>query len=141
MPTLQEKVLQLKLEAAGAKRLADWYEKQIAEHGLQKVEAFYLKRLGLNHIEVKAEFEGLQLRRQPRDTEKIAVKGVAQAQDSGKTQLTNVLLALRQDLISDGLEGIATLSPAQYHTLVLKPSSVHRESLRDRLISVYRQGR
>jgi hypothetical protein len=139
---LQEKVLQLKLEGAIAIRHAQWWEKQAKLHGWAKTEAFYSQKLGLNHIERKGvEFDGLQLSREPKEHEKIAVKGVAMAQESGKSQITSLLLGLRADLISDGLKGIATLSPANYHELVLQASSEHRRSLRDRLINIYRNGR
>jgi hypothetical protein len=139
---LQEKVLQLKLEGAIAIRHAQWWEKQAKLHGWAKTEAFYSQKLGLNHIERKGvEFDGLQLSREPKEHEKIAVKGVAMAQESGKSQITSLLLGLRADLISDGLKGIATLSPANYHELVLQASSEHRRSLRDRLINIYRGGR
>ena len=139
---LQEKVLQLKLEGAIAIRHAQWWEKQAKIHGWAKTEAFYSQKLGLNHIERKGvEFDGLHLSREPKEHEKIAVKGVAMAQESGKSQITSLLLGLRSDLISDGLKGIATLSPANYHELVLQVSSEHRRSLRDRLINIYRGGR
>jgi len=139
--TLQEKILQLKLDAAVALRHAQWWERQVAQHGITHVEAFYTQKLGLNHIETKAEFDGLQLRRQPRESERIAVKGVAMAQTSAQARLSSLLLGLRSELISDGLKGISQLTPAEYPQLVLQVSAEFRRSLRDRLIATYREGR
>lgn len=141
MPTLAEKVLSLKLNAYLAGRTAMFWEQKIKEHGERKAEEFYL-HLGHNHIERKsAEWEGLTLRRQPREAEKIAVKGVFQAQESAKEQIGKVFLALRAKLISDGLEGIEKLPVAQYHELTLQAPPETRQSLRDRLITTYQQGR
>lgn len=138
---LQQKVLQLKLQGAMAVRHALWWEKQISIHGETKATAFYTS-LGLNHLEKKSvEFDGLTLRREPRETEKIAVKGVSQAQESSKEKITTILLELRPELISDGLKGIKKLEPATYHELTLTASSEIRTSLRDRLIRVHRDGR
>jgi hypothetical protein len=44
-------------------------------------------------------------------------------------------------LITDGLKGIKKLEPATYHELTLQVSSEARNSLRDRLVKVHRQGR
>lgn len=138
---LQEKVLQLKLQGAMQVRHALWWERQIKTHGEVKAEAFY-RYLGLNHIERKGyDYEGLTLSREPKEHEKIAVKGVAQAQESAKESIGKVLLSLRETLISDGLKGIENLSPATYHTLVLETPPESRSDLRDRLTKVYRQGR
>ena len=138
---LQEKVLQLKLQGAMQVRHALWWERQIKTHGEIKAEAFY-RHLGLNHIERKGyDFEGLTLSREPKEHEKIAVKGIAQAQESAKESIGKVLLSLRETLISDGLKGIQKLDPATYHTLVLETPPESRSDLRDRLTKVYRQGR
>lgn len=138
---LQEKVRQLKLQGAMQVRHALWWERQIKTHGERKAEAFY-RHLGLNHIERKGvEWEGLTLSREPKEHEKIAVKGVSQAQETSKEQIGKILLKLRDSLISDGLKGIRELSPAQYHTLILETPAEFRSSLRDRLIRVYREGR
>lgn len=141
MATLQEKVLQLRLEAAAAKRLADWYDTAIVTHGIARVEHFYTKQLGLNHIERKVEWEGLQLRRQPRSTEQLAVKGVAVAQNEAQGHLSAILLDLRALLVRDGLQAIVALEPADYHKLVLDADDAHRLRLRKQLLTVYRQGR
>lgn len=139
--SLQEKILKLKLDAAMAARHVSFWEKQIATHGEIKATAAYTA-LGLNHLGAKSfDFDGLTLRREPRETEKIAVKGVSQAQESSKEKIGAILLKLREDLISDGLKGIKKLEPATYHELTLTASSEIRESLRDRLIKVHRQGR
>lgn len=141
MQTLASKILRLKLDAYLAGRTAAFWQQQIKTHGEQKAEAFY-RHLGLNHLPAKSiVFDGLQLRRQPRAGEAIAVKGVHQAQESGKEAVSKLLLQLRAQLISDGLEGIAELSPANYHTLTLQVDSDFRQSLRDRLIAVYSEAR
>lgn len=138
---LQEKVLQLKLQGAMQVRHALWWERQIKTHGEIKAEAFY-RHLGLNHIERKGvEWEGLTLSREPKEHEKIAVKGISQAQETSKEQIGKILLKLRDELISDGLKGIRELSPAQYHMLILETPAEFRSSLRDRLIKVYATGR
>lgn len=141
MQTLAEKTLKLKSDGLAAIRVSEFWQGVIAKHGEQKAEEFYLS-LGHNHIERKSvEFDGLTLRRQPRETEKIAVKGVSQAQESSKESIGKVLLELRSELISDGLKGIKKLDPATYHELTLQASTVFRSSLRDRLIKTYKQGR
>jgi hypothetical protein len=83
----------------------------------------------------------LKLSREPKEHEKLAVKGVHSAQESAKESIGKILLDLRTDLISDGLKGIKKLTPATYHELTLQASSDSRLSLRDRLIKVHRQGR
>jgi hypothetical protein len=141
MLTLKEKIDVLRTQAEAGLKLANWYDKQIAAHGAAKVEAFYGKYLGLNHIERKAEFDGLQLRRQPRESEALCVKGVATAQNDAQAQVSSLLLQLRSQLISDGLTGIATLKPAKYHSLTLQVPPSYRQRLKDRLKLVYREGR
>lgn len=139
--TLQEKVLNLKLEAATAARLAMFWEKQLHTHGEQKTEAFYT-HLGLNHIERKGfEWEGLTLSREPKEHEKLCVKGIANAQEASKEQIGKVLLSLRTELIAQGVEAIQTLAPKDYHTLILEVPEGSKADLRARLEKVYRQGR
>lgn len=141
METLAEKTLRLRSDGLAAIRVADFWQGQITKHGEFKAQEFYLS-LGRNHIERKGyDWDGLQLSREPKEHEKIAVKGVSQAQESSKEQIGKILLSLREELISDGLKGIGKLEPATYHTLVLNTSPELRESLRDRLIKVYREGR
>lgn len=139
--SLQAKVLNLKLEAALALKHANGWQKLIDLHGEEKATQFYT-HLGLNHLEKKSvEWEGLTLSREPKEHEKIAVKGIAQAQGTAKDSINKILLSLRKELIADGLKGIKKLTPATYHELILHASSESRESLRDRLIKVHRQGR
>lgn len=142
--SLTEKALKLKLDAALATRVADFWGKAIAQHGETKAIAFY-KSLGLNHLgsatKAAYEWEGLTLSREPTAAEKIAVKGIAGAQESSKEKITTILLKLRTQLISDGLKGIKKLDPATYHELTLQASAESRTSLRDRLIKVHKQGR
>lgn len=139
--SLQKKITDLMLHAALAERIAFTWQKVIDTHGEDKATQFYT-HLGLNHLPKKSfDHEGLTLSREPKEHEKLAVKGVAQAQESNKEAIGSMLLNLRQQLISDGLEGIAKLSPASYHELTLQASPEFRLSLRDRLIETYRQGR
>lgn len=139
--SLQEKILSLKLQAAIAARHASFWQKCITEHGEEKATAFYA-HLGLNHLPKKSfDFDGLMLSREPKEHEKIAVKGIAVAQESAKESIGKILLNLREELISDGLKGIKKLEPATYHELILQASPASRSDLRDRLIEVHRQGR
>lgn len=139
--SLQEKIVKLKLDAAMAARHAQFWQKAIDEHGEEKATAFY-RHLGLNHIETKQfMWEGLTLSRIPRQHEIMAIKGVSSAQDNAKEQISIILLKLRSELISDGLKGIKPLAPNDYHTLTLRASPEIRSRLRDRLITVHRQGR
>jgi hypothetical protein len=139
--SLQEKVLSLKLNAALAVKHAQGWQRLIDLYGEQKATEFYT-HLGLNHLETKSiEWEGMTLSREPKEHEKIAIKGIANAQESSKESVGKVLLSARDELIAGGLKGIKKLKPATYHELTLQVSSESRESLRDRLIKVHRQGR
>lgn len=139
--TLQSKILHLKLEAALAAKHADFWQRAIDIHGEDRATAFY-KHLGLNHLEAKSfEYEGLTLSREPKEHEKVAVKGIAQAQESSKEAIATILLNLRKQLISDGLSGISQLPPAQYHELIIEIPRESRSDLRDRLIQIHAQGR
>lgn len=139
--SLQAKILQLKLEAALAVRHANGWQKLIDTYGEDRATAFY-RHLGLNHLPVKSvEWEGLKLSREPKEHEKLAVKGIAQAQDSAKQSITDILLSLRTELITDGIDGIRKLSSSTYHKLILDTPAEFRTSLRDRLLETYRQGR
>lgn len=139
--SLQEKVIRLKLDALMAAKHAAFWQKAITEHGEEKATAFYTS-LGLNHLEKKSiQWEGLTLSREPKEHEKLAVKGVSQAQESAKESLIRLLLELRTELISDGLKSIQDLTPATYHQLVLDTPAEFRPRLRDRLIEVFHDGR
>lgn len=141
MPTLADKLNQLKRDVVTAARLAEFWDKQIHTHGEHKAEAFYLS-LGLNHIERKGvEWEGLILSREPKEHEKIAVKGIHGAQESARESIGTVLLRLRADLITDGLSRIKKLRPAHYHELVLQAPGELRIDLSDKLVKVHHQGR
>ena len=138
---LQEKVLSLKLNAALAVKHANGWQRLIDLYGEQKAMEFYT-HLGLNHLEKKSyEWEGLRLSREPKEHEKIAVKGIHGAQESAKESIGKILLNLREELIVSGLKGIKKLKPATYHELTLQASKDSRIELRDRLIRVHRQGR
>lgn len=139
--SLQEKVLKLKLDGALALRHAQFWEKQIAEHGEQKATAFY-SSLGLNHLEKKSVvWEGLTLSREPTEVEKLCIKSIASAQEAGKASVTAVLLKLRTELISDALKAIKKLKPATYHELILKTPKESRAELREQLAKVFEKGR
>lgn len=139
--TLQSKILHLKLEAALAAKHADFWQRAIDTHGEDRATEFY-KHLGLNHLESKSfEYDGLTLSREPKEHEKLTVKGIAQAQEFSKEAITTILLNLRKQLISDGLSGISQLPPSKYHELILEIPRESRSDLRDRLIQVHRQAR
>jgi hypothetical protein len=139
--SLQAKVLQLKLEAATALRLAHGWQQAIDTHGEAKATAFYT-HLGLNHLERKSfDYDGLTLSREPKEHEKIAVKGVAQAQESAKESIGKVLLDLRSELVTNGLKRIRKVKPADYHELVLQVPDAMRTDLSKQLVAVHRQGR
>lgn len=138
---LSRKVAELKLSAYRAARHAEFWQTAIKRHGEARATEFYT-HLGLNHLETKSvDWEGLKLSREPKEYEKIAVKGIAGAQESAKDSITKILLAVREELIADGLKAIKKLDPVDYHTLVLEvPADSHNE-LRDRLIGVHKEGR
>jgi hypothetical protein len=139
--SLQQKILKLRIDALVAARHASFWQKCITEHGEEKATAFYT-HLGLNHLEKKSfEWEGLTLSREPKEHEKIAVKGIHGAQESAKESIGTVLLRLRADLITDGLRRIKKLKPASYHELVLQAPGELRTDLSDKLVSVHHQGR
>jgi hypothetical protein len=139
--SLQEKVLNLKLNAALAVKHAQGWQRLIDLYGEQKATEFYT-HLGLNHLEKKSiEWEGLKLSREPKEHEKIAVKGIATAQESSKEAIGKILLTLRDELIADGVKRIKKLKPATYHELILQASKELRTELRGRLVEVHKQGR
>ena len=139
--SLQAKVLNLKLNAALAVKHAQGWQRLIDLYGEDKATAFYT-HLGLNHLEKKSfEWEGLTLSREPKEFEKIVVKGISSAQDSAFDAVSKLLLITRKELISDGLKGIKKLDPADYHTLTLHASEESRHDLRDRLSQIHKQGR
>jgi hypothetical protein len=139
--SLQEKIIRLRRDAVVAARHASFWQKCITEHGEEKATAFYT-HLGLNHLEQKSfEWEGLTLSREPKEHEKIAVKGIHNAQESAKESIGAVLLRLRADLITDGLSRIKKLRSAHYHELVLQAPGELRIDLSDKLVNVHRHGR
>lgn len=139
--TLQSKILHLKLEAALAVKHANGWQKLIDLYGEARATEFYT-HLGLNHLESKSiEWDGLTLSREPKEHEKIAVKGIAQVQESGKEVIGAILLNLRSELIANGLSGISQLPPSRYHELVLQIPRVVHDELREQLVQVHRQGR
>lgn len=128
------------MDALVAARHASFWQQAIDNHGEAKAAAFYT-HLGLNHLERKSfEYDGLTLSREPNEHEKVAVKGIANAQESAKESIGKILLSLREELVQDGLKGIKKLKPATFHGLTLQASPASRNDLRDRLIKVHRQG-
>jgi hypothetical protein len=138
--SLQQKILNLKLNAAIAVRHANGWQRLVDLYGEEKATAFYT-HLGLNHLERKSvEWEGMTLSREPKEHEKIAVKGVAQAQESAKESIGKVLLDLRSVLVVDGLKRIRKVKPADYHELVLQVPEATRTDLSKQLVKAHRQG-
>lgn len=139
--SLQDKILKLRMDALVAARHAQFWQHAIDVHGPDKATAFYT-HLGLNHLERKSfDYDGLTLSREPKEHEKVAVKGVAQAQESAKQSIGKVLLDLRSELVADGLKRISKVKPAGYHELVLQAPDATRVDLSERLVAVHRQGR
>lgn len=136
---LKDKVQQLKTQAHKAVRVAEWWETQIQLHGEEHATAFYTS-LGLNHLEQKSvEWEGMTLWREPTEAEKIAVKDVADAQESGKAKIAKILKALKANLIKKAIDEILKLKPEEFHTLVLDLPEA--PELVKALDTVYMQGR
>jgi len=139
--TLQRKIFDLRLQALMAARHASFWQHAIDTHGEAKATAFYT-HLGLNHLEKKSiEWDGLTLSREPKEHEKIAVKGIHGAQESAKESIGKILLSLREELITDGLKRIQKLKPASYHTLVLQTPNETAATLKEQLMTVHHQGR
>jgi len=139
--SLQRKILDLKLQAALAAKHANFWQRAIDTHGEDRATAFYVS-LGLNHLEQKSfEWEGLKLSREPKDHEKIAVKGIHNAQESGKEIIGKTLHVARAELIVMGVSALKRLKPANYHELTLHVSDATRDDLRDELIKLHKQGR
>lgn len=139
--SLQKKIIHLRLRAALAEQVAATWQKAIDTHGEDKATAFYT-HLGLNHLEKKSfDYEGLMLSREPKEHEKIAVKGIHAAQESAKESIGKILLELRSDLIKNGLKRIQKLKPATYHELILETPSATALTLKERLLTVHHQGR
>lgn len=141
MPTLTEKIKTLESSAAEAWRVARFWRQASSSLGEHGAERLYLAS-GLNHIDRKGiSWEGMVLSRLPKEHEKLMIKALATEQVNAKEQISDILLKLRTRLISDGLKGIKILAPADYHALTLRAPADFRSNLRDRLITVHRQGR
>lgn len=139
--SLTTKILRLKLDAYLAGRTASFWQQQIDTHGEQKAEAFY-RHLGLNHLAIKSiEFDGLQLRRQPRPAEALAVKGVAQTQESSRDKLATLLLRIRSAMIDDALTQLSDLNPADLHTLIVAVPATATNQLRTQLLATFNEAR
>lgn len=139
--SLQQKLDNLKLNAALAVKHANGWQRLINIYGEDRATEFY-KHLGLNHLETKSfEWEGLTLSREPKEHEKIAVKGIHGAQESAKGAIGKTLLAMRTELISAGLLAIKRLKPGNFHELILNVSRETSDDLSEELAEVYQQGR
>lgn len=99
--------------------------------------------LGDGGIQKKTvEYDGMVLWREPTDIEKsINLKAIQDAFDDGQKDLEDQLLDLRLKLIDDAIAGLISLSPADYHTLVLSASETATSALRDKLQDIYDRGR
>lgn len=86
------------------------------------------------------EWDGLTLSREPNDMEKIAVKAISEAQESGKQKIAKTLLKLRESLSTEAVDRLLQLDSASYHTLTLEPPASSRKTLRGQLASVYLSG-
>jgi hypothetical protein len=141
MQTLASKILTLKATAYLAGRTATFWQQQIDTHGEQKAEAFY-RHLGLNHLSAKSvDFDGLTLRRHPRPSEALAIKGVAQVQTSSRDKLATILLKLRSTMITDALIQLGDLNPADLHTLVVAVPATEAQQLRTQLLNTFNDAR
>lgn len=160
--SIQKKILDLRLNAALAERVAYTWQKLLDDHGEEKTVAFY-QHLGLNHLEVEplgprpagdkvwpyrcpfnfkqVEWEGLTLSRQPKDHEAPQVKAIASAQASAKERLSNLLLVIRNALVEDALGRIEKLSAPNYHKLIVTVSDIDHEQLRDAVTTTFNDGR
>lgn len=139
--SLQAKILQLKLEAALAVRHANGWQKLIDLYGEQQATDFYT-HLGLNHLPAKSYvYDGLTLNREPKPHEALYVKAIAQAQESAKERLSTMMQAIRNELVNDAVERLASLSPAKYHTLIVTVGKAGRILLRDLVTATFNDGR
>src|SRR5690242_12607896 len=140
LPGLNEKIERLQVRAITAWRVASFWRKQVELYGEVKATEFY-KSKGLNHLETKSvQWEGLQLSREPTEIEKLCVKSVAQAQESSKEAIGNILGAMRTELITQGLKAIKKLDPSDYHALVLTVSKKDSSTLRSQVDEVFIRG-
>lgn len=133
----------LERSAKSGAAVVAYYKKLIGEHGEAKAKAI-VKAMGdrpFHLIAKSVEWEGLTLSRQPTDIEKIAVKGIQSAQESGKEQVTKVLLEARARLIKDAVADLSMMKPKDYHALVLTPPKSVRKQLKGQLMEVYQRGR
>jgi len=140
--SLQAKVIQLKLEAAMAVRVANGWQKLIDTHGEVNATDFYSKHLGLNHLEKKSvTWEGLTLYREPKEHEKLCLKSIAQAQESGKESVGQVLLSAREELIDQGMKKVKKLDSSTYHELVINVTKDTTSQLKSELETVLLKGK
>jgi hypothetical protein len=87
------------------------------------------------------EWEGLTLRREPTEIERLCIKSIAQAQDDGKAELSKLLISAREEMIKGAVDGLEKLSAPDYHTLVVEiPKSVKR-AVAKRCAGIYARGR
>jgi hypothetical protein len=139
--TLRDKVQELKDNAGAGLRVAEFWQAKIDSVGEDKATAFY-KHLGLNHLEVKSfEFDGLILTREPTAAEKLCVKSVHTAQETGKVKVKKVLAGVSTALLAQAVKKIKKLKPADYHSLVLDIPKADVVELTAVLDSIYLAGR
>jgi hypothetical protein len=139
--SLQAKILQLKLEAALAHRHANGWQRLIDLYGEPQATAFYT-HLGLNHLPRKSyDYDGLKLSREPKPHEAPQVKAIAQAQESAKERLSTMMASIRNELVTNALDRLAQLKPANYHKLIVTVGKDEHALLRDLVTETFNDGR
>lgn len=86
------------------------------------------------------DFEGLTLTREPNAAERLAVKAVAQAQESGREKVKAVLLECRARLVTASVEALSKLKVSEYPSLTLEASEGERKRLLVELKGLFSTG-
>lgn len=68
------------------------------------------------------EWEGMMLRREPTDLEKLCIKGIDQEQEKGADSLEAVMLGIRARMVDDAIAALDGLNEADLHTLTVAPT-------------------
>jgi len=96
----------------------------------------------LKDDEVSPYFDGLNLRRQPTEIEKlINFKAIQDEFDAGEKELVTALLNLRDKLIGDAASALASMDSDQYHTLILEASASDKREIQNILEEIYERAR
>lgn len=86
------------------------------------------------------EWEGLTLRREPNDLEKLCIKALIDQMETGKRQIEVLLAAVRLSLIEDFAAQLAKLSPENYDAAAADVSASERASLLALLTALWANG-